>query len=376
MTGGGTGGHITPILAVAHELKALQPDCITIYVGERGSKFTELTKNHPAIEEVYAISAGKLRRYHGESWLRRLADVKTNVLNLRDGFKVAKGVWEALRLLRRTKPDIVFLKGGFVGVPVGLAAAFLHLPIVTHDSDALPGLANRLVSRWASLHATALPAKYYPYPENKVRPVGVLVEHSYVPVDAKLQLKYKQELGLPGDSVILLTTGGSSGAQRINKVMVKIADGLLHDNEKLYIIHQAGKGKSDVYGTYKHARLQVLEFLSPMYVYMGAADVVIARASGNTIAELGTQGKACIVIPNPDLTGGHQLKNAERLEEQGAAIVVQESQLYESQQELLSVLKQLLDDKEVRDVLGGKLQNITIKNAAKNLAILIIETAK
>lgn len=347
-----------------------------MYVGEDSSKFAELTANHSAIDQVYTISAGKLRRYHGESWLRRLTDVRTIALNIRDGFRFIRGFFEAWRLLRKIKPDVVFLKGGFVGVPVGLAAALLHLPIVTHDSDALRGLANRLVSRWALWHATALPASYYPYPTRKVRPVGVLVEHSYQPVDAAQQKKLKKELDIPVDAQLLLITGGSSGSERINKVLVSIADKLLNDHPKLFIIHQAGKGKSNLYGQNNHqSRLTVLEFLNPMYQYMGAADVVITRASGNTIAELGVQGKACIVVPNPDLTGGHQLKNAERLTEQTAAIIMPESQMLDAQHGLLGITTQLLEDKNMRTELAQKLQKITISDAAHQLAVLLLESA-
>jgi UDP-N-acetylglucosamine--N-acetylmuramyl-(pentapeptide) pyrophosphoryl-undecaprenol N-acetylglucosamine transferase len=271
---------------------------------------------------------------------------------------------------------VVFLKGGFVGVPVGLAAAFLRIPIITHDSDALQGLANRLVSRWAIIHATALPAKYYSYDIHKIRPVGVLVEHSYKPVDVNLKNEYRNKLNLSPDAMILLVTGGSSGADRINRAMVEIIGELLSKHSNLVVIHQAGKGKVAVYGNYRHDRLKVLEFLNPMYLYMGAADLVVARASGNTIAELGTQGKACIVIPNPDLTGGHQIKNADRLEEQGAAIVVRESVLYDTRNGLLAATVKLLNDGSKRQELAKKLQKLTIPDAAHNVAVLLTETVK
>jgi UDP-N-acetylglucosamine--N-acetylmuramyl-(pentapeptide) pyrophosphoryl-undecaprenol N-acetylglucosamine transferase len=182
LTGGGTGGHITPILALAHELKRLNPDAYITYIGEQGGKFAELTAGNPDIDEIRAVYAGKFRRYHGESWLQRLFDFKTNLFNLRDLFYFAIGTLQALIVIKRLKPDVVFLKGGFVGVPIGLATAFWRVPFVTHDSDALPGLANRLVARWARYHATGMPAEYYPYPRKSVRHVGVLVSdrHKHV----------------------------------------------------------------------------------------------------------------------------------------------------------------------------------------------------
>jgi UDP-N-acetylglucosamine--N-acetylmuramyl-(pentapeptide) pyrophosphoryl-undecaprenol N-acetylglucosamine transferase len=375
LTGGGTGGHITPILAVAHELKQQQPDCVTVYVGERHGNFSQLTADSKVIDNQYTVFAGKFRRYHGEHWLRRVIDVKTNLKNLRDTLYVVFGFFQSLQLLGKVKPDVVFLKGGYVGVPIGLAAATRHIPIVTHDSDALPGLANRLISRWARVHATALPADYYTYPSQKVQAVGVLVEPNYQPVDAQQQRAFKEQLTLPVDAPLLLITGGSSGAERINKAIVSLVGELLQKQPRLQIVHQVGKGKAEVYEGYHHERLQTLEFLSPMYVYMGAADLIVTRASANTIAELGVQGKACIVVPNPDLTGGHQTKNAERLEGQGSAIVVKEDQLYDLQHGLFARIEMLLSDENKRKELGSKLQQFTIPDAAHKLAVLLLGQA-
>ena len=375
LTGGGTGGHITPILAVAHELKQAQSDCETIYVGERGGKFASLTQDHDAIDRVFTISAGKLRRYHGESWLRRVTDIKTIILNIRDGFKVLLGVVQAWRLLGKVKPDVVFLKGGFVGVPIGLTAALKHIPIVTHDSDIVPGLANRMVSRWARIHATALPAEFYNYPSSKVIQVGVLVEHNYQKVNDKSQAEFKLQLNIPTDSLVLLITGGSSGAERINLAMVSIMDQLLRSNNKLLVIHQVGKGKADVYQGYHHDRLRVLEFLPTMYVYTGAADLIVTRAGANAMAEFGVQGKACIVVPNPDLTGGHQIKNAKRWEEQGVARVVTEEALYDTQRGLYATTSELLASQTTRTHLAEQLNKNTITNAAHKLSQILIEQA-
>lgn len=347
-----------------------------MYVGERGSKFAALTAEHAAIDEVYTVSAGKFRRYHGESWLRRLIDIKTIAMNLRDGFKVFAGIFQAYQLLGKVKPDVVFLKGGFVGVPIGLAAAMRRIPTVTHDSDALVGLANRFAGRKAKLHATALSAQYYPYPAEKVRPVGVLVEHSYQPVDDVTKKAFKEQLGLSGDTPVLLITGGSTGAHRVNLAVVSIIDELLKNQSELHVIHQVGQGKTGVYNGYTNPRLQILEFLNPMYQYMGAADLVVCRSSGNTVAELGVQGKACIAIPNPDLTGGHQLKNAAVLKEQGAARIILEEQLYDIQQGLLPAINELLNNDDLRSQLGKKLQEITIPDAAHRLAVLLLEQAK
>lgn len=373
LTGGGTGGHITPILALAHELKKLEPKCHTIYIGEKAAKFAHLTEAHPDINDSSTIFSGKYRRYYGESWLKKLFDIRTNLLNLRDAFFVAAGIIQAWVVLGRIKPDIVFLKGGYVGVPVGIAAALRNIPIVTHDSDSLPGLANRLISRWAVLHATAMPPNTYSYPQQRTKQVGVLVEHSYQYVTPQMQASYKKELELPENSVVVLVTGGSSGAGAINKAMKQIVATLLNDRPNLHIVHQVGKGKLDDFKGVEHERLHLLEFLSPMYAYLGAADIVVTRASANTLAEIGVQGKAAIVIPSPHLADGHQLRNAEYLAEQKAALVVTEQELPKG---LLDALERLLARAGERQDLSQKLQHLSPVDGASKLAALLIEQLK
>lgn len=373
LSGGGTGGHITPILAVAHELKKLDPTVKTIYIGEKHGKFKELTESHEAIDASYDIWAGKFRRYNGESWIKRLIDVRTNLLNIRDLFLFAFGSIQSFFLLRKLRPDIVFLKGGFVGVPVGIAAHLHKIPFMTHDSDALPGLANRIVGRWARTHAVAMPKEIYSYPQAKTVQVGVLVEPNFKPVTLETQVDMKQQIDVPSGATMLLITGGSSGAQNINIAVKTIANELLSGYPDLYIVHQAGKGKAGIYGAYSHDRLRVIEFMRPMYVYTGAADIVVSRASGNTIAELGTQGKAVIAVANPLLTGGHQVKNAEALQAAGAALIVTETAKATNVEELKLSIVRLLDNPGQRKQLGKTLQDVTLVNAAEKLAQLLLQ---
>ena len=164
LCGGGSGGHITPLLAVAYEFRTRNPGTTLVYIGEKNGKFSYIAENSNLFDELYFVSAGKLRRYHGESLLTRLFDVKTNILNIRDVFRLLAGLVQSYFLFRKIQPDALLLKGGYVGVPVASAGRLHHVPYITHDSDALPGLSNRLAARWARYHATAMPAKYYSYP--------------------------------------------------------------------------------------------------------------------------------------------------------------------------------------------------------------------
>jgi UDP-N-acetylglucosamine--N-acetylmuramyl-(pentapeptide) pyrophosphoryl-undecaprenol N-acetylglucosamine transferase len=372
LTGGGTGGHITPLLAVAQKLKDLDPSTEIVYVGERGTKFASMTAGDNAFDAQYKVFAGKFRRYNGESWLKRLLDVKTNLLNIRDGFYLVLGLIESWFLLRKVKPDVILLKGGFVGVPIGLAAR-KRIPLVTHDSDAVPGLANRLVSRWAVYHATGMPPEFYQYPKDKMKYVGVIISDRYELVTPSLMHEYRKDLGLPTDAQVLMITGGSLGSQEVNKAVVQFAPQLLESMPKLQIIHQVGSRNTNVYGDFVDARLAVhglLEY-NKLHKYSGAADIIITRAGASMIAEFGIQGKACIVVPNPLLAGGHQTKNADFLKARQAAVVVDEKQLANADT-LKNAVIDLLQDDAKREELGSHLHDLTVVDAADNLAKILL----
>lgn len=376
LTGGGTGGHITPILAVAHELKSLQPDAKIIYIGERGGKYAEMTSSNSDIDEIYTVFAGKFRRYHGESISQKLLDIKTILLNVRDFFLFAFGIIQGLMLIRRIHPDVVFLKGGFVGVPIGIASAVYRLPYVTHDSDMVPGLANRLVSKRAKVHATAFPAKYYGYPLEKVAEVGVLVSRDYSYTSPDRQKFFKKQIKVPQNNKLLLITGGSGGASNINKAMTQIIRSILEKNPNLYVIHQTGKGKQKVYGDFSHDRLRVEELLFPFYEFTGASDLVVTRAGANTLAELGVQGKACIVVPNPLLTGGHQLDNAKYYEGKGAIKILDENLLKHDPSALETAIFELLSNEDDRKLLSSAFRKATNSDASNKLAKILLGLKK
>lgn len=367
LTGGGTGGHITPLLAVAHKLKQQSNVHIT-YVGERGSKFSSMTDGQQVFDAQRQVFAGKFRRYHGESWLKRLFDIQTNLLNLRDVFFVGIGFFESLALLLSVRPDVVLLKGGFVGMPVGLAAALLRIPFVTHDSDAVPGLANRLVAKWARYHATGMPPAFYHYPKESMKYVGVLVSEKYVPVTTSLKRDYRKQLNIPDDAKVLMVTGGSLGAKVVNDAVKSRILELKKAIPDLYVIHQTGQGKEYEIEDSK-AWLDVQPLLKDMHRYSGAADVIVTRAGANTLAEFGVQGKACIVVPNPLLTGGHQLVNAKELADNHAVVVVGEEEL---EDRFSTEVTDLLNDTKRQKELADKLAQLTKHNAAEELAEVLL----
>jgi UDP-N-acetylglucosamine--N-acetylmuramyl-(pentapeptide) pyrophosphoryl-undecaprenol N-acetylglucosamine transferase len=379
LTGAGSGGHITPILAVAHELKQLNPEIKLLYIGQRGDALGDLPGSSGDIDAVYSVSAGKLRRYHGEG-LRQLLDLKTMGLNVRDSFRTLKGCYQSYRLLKQLKPDCVFIKGGFVGVPVGLAAARLHIPFVTHDSDAIPGLANRIIARWAAVHTVALPKEVYDYPSDKTRTVGVPVHANYSAVSRAERTAYVRQIGLEQYSKIILVTGGGVGAQRVNEAVAAIVPKLLESYPDLAIVQSVGRKNETVISEHykqilndeQRSRVVVKGYMTDMHIYSGAANVIVTRAGATTLAEFAIQHKACIVVPNPFLTAGHQLKNAEYLASQGAINVVHEGALAH---DLYPAISRLLGDEALQLSLGNKLAVFAVPDASKQLAMVLLDQA-
>ena len=327
------------------------------------------------------INAGKFRRYHSSSRLAQLLDLKTWALNIRDLFRLPASIVSSVRFMRRFKPDVMFSKGGFVAVPVGLAARLSRVPIVTHDSDIVPGLANRIIGRWAKVHATGMPAKYYNYPRGTIEQVGIPIDQRIKKVTPKLQSDYKKQLKLPPDSTVLLLSGGGNGSSRLNRLMTDIARHLLEANLSLYIVHVTGSAhEPEIKQTYKahlpkdqQSRVVTTGFTSSFYVYCGAADLIITRAGATTLAELGAAGKACIIIPSPYLTGGHQLKNAEQLQKLDAAVVVGEDI---EPDEMLVTISELLNNDHRRFELARNLFGTARPDAAAKLARIVLEVAK
>ena len=383
MTGGGSGGHITPLLAVAHELKKRQADCRIVYIGQKGDNLSDIPAQSEYIDDVYLVRAGKFRRYHGEG-LKQLLDLPTVVKNIRDAFWVLCGIWQSFWLLRRVRPAVVFIKGGFVGVPVGLGAAMQRIPYVTHDSDALPGLANRLVAPWAKLHAVALPKEVYTrYPADKTVTVGVPLSHHYKPVTAAEQRAAREQIGIPKTGKVLLVTGGGLGAQRINQAVATCVPELLDRYPDLTVLQLAGRANEAALRQHYKSELPaasqshvvVRGFVTNLHLYSAAADVVITRAGATSIAEFAAQQRACIVVPNPVLTGGHQLKNAKVLADRKAVRMVSEDTLQRDDHALMPAIVDLFDHPDVAAALGLRLGTLTRPDAAQELAVLLLDVA-
>ena len=363
-------------MSLAQELKKQSGSCQIVYVGHKGDRFDNLAQVS-SFDFTAFINGGKFRRYHGESVLSQLLDVKTLILNTRDLFRVIKATAVAWRILVKFRPDVVFSKGGFVAVPVGIAARIRGIPIVTHDSDTVPGLANRIIGRWAKVNATGMPIELYPYPKQKMRYTGIPVSRSLLGSPAAA----KKALGLPPKAVVLLVAGGGLGSKTINSLVAGIAPTILGGYPKLHILHIAGqKNEAELKQLYhsvldpaQRFRLSVVGFTRDFDKYVLAADLIVGRAGASSIAEYALAAKACIIIPSPFLAGGHQLKNAELLKAKNAAAVLSNDV---DGDEFTAVLNELLGSVERRQQLAKRLKTLARPDAAVELARLILEVAK
>ncbi|HSX05479.1 MAG TPA: UDP-N-acetylglucosamine--N-acetylmuramyl-(pentapeptide) pyrophosphoryl-undecaprenol N-acetylglucosamine transferase [Candidatus Saccharimonadales bacterium] len=379
MTGGGSGGHITPILAVAHELKRQDPNTQIIYIGQKGDHLSDVPAADPSIDSVYEVSAGKLRRYADEGWKQWL-NVRVQILNMRDACRVVAGLWQSFWLLHRLKPDVIFTRGGFVSVPVALGGRLNGIPYITHDSDSVPSLANRLIARWAQLHAVALPAALYPYPAAKTVVVGVPVNAQYQAVTPRLRAHYRAELDMPKDAEVIFVTGGGNGARVLNEALVANARYLLGTFPNLVIVHIAGRmfeaETNQAYdalqlgATRKHIRVH--GFTPGLAAYSGAADVVVTRGGATTLAEFAVQGVACLIVPSKQL--GWNIKNAQILADQQAALLLNEDQI-EQPERLGRTIGELLSNQARCSQLAHNLSAYAHPHAAVELAELILKVA-
>jgi len=380
ITGAGSGGHVTPLLAVAEEIRAIDKTANIVFIGQKGDPFGLRLEGSELIDEAIFISAGKFRRYHGEGW-KQLLDLPTIFKNFVDFFKFLIGLIQAYSVLGKIKPDIIFIKGGYIGVPVGLAAALRKIKYITHDSDTMPGLANRIIAKWALMHATGMPTEFYDYQKDKTVYVGVPISAEYSLVDEDMQNAFKKNLGFESADKLILFTGGGLGSKVINDSLVEITKKLLSSDEKIIIMNIAGnENEEEVRGAFSNKlsieeidRVTIKGFVTDLHKYSGAADLIISRAGATNIAEFAAQAKACVIIPSPYLVGGHQIKNAESLVKINAIEMIDEADLQNNPEILLDKITELMNSESKRKELGKNLHKIAKLNASKDLARLIID---
>lgn len=378
--GGGSGGHVTPVVAVLRELRKIEPGTeIRFWVDHAFEKQARtVIGGYDDSIRVDTIVSGKLRRYHHLKWWQQLMKFRTITLpNIIDVVKVGVGFVQCLCKLIAWRPDVVFTKGGYVCLPVGLAAHALRIPLVIHDSDAHPGLTNRVLARWADAIGTGAPLKFYPYPREISQYVGVPIMEDFVPYSDEQRRDVKVKLGFNPVRPLVVVTGGGLGARRINDAVVAMLSQLTKQTNVILIT--GAQQYSDIRARVPNdtSKVHIHDFISSGLVDMlGAADIVVARAGATTILELAALAKPTILVPNGYLTGGHQLKNAAVYEEKGAVRVIDELQLDDHPEVLVQAIEALLADRAAMARMGAAFLTFAHPHAARDMAEMIARTAK
>lgn len=322
LTGGGTAGHVTPNIALLPRLKELGYDIQ--YIGSYTGIEKELIE--PFGIPYHGISSGKLRRYF-------------SVQNFTDPFRVLKGFREAHKLIRQLKPDVIFSKGGFVSVPVVLAGKRCKVPVIIHESDMTPGLANKIAIPSAAKVCCNFPETLKSLPEGKAVLTGSPIRQELLSGN---KIAAMDMCHFTSDKPVILVIGGSLGAVAVNNAVREALPELLKDFQ---IIHLCGKGKMDESLKDVEGYCQFEYIKNELRNLFALADIVISRAGANAICELLALHKPNLLIPlSANASRGDQILNARSFERQGFSMVLEEEEITETK--LLDTIRQLYTDRQ------------------------------
>lgn len=363
LTGGGTGGHIFPLVAVERKLKEkLVLDVDFLYIGS-GNKLEKDVMEKEGIKSKYVMS-GKMRRYF-------------SLQNIIDFFKVPVGFVQSLWILLRYMPDVIFSKGGYVAVPVILAAWFYRIPVLIHESDAVPGYANQILEKFSRRVVVAYPSAEAYFEKSKTALFGNPVREDIAQGDKEAGRKF---FNFTESKQTILVLGGSQGSKTINEAIIRILPKLL---TRFQVIHQTGEeGYEDMVhlagefgikaGREGYYPIKFLDGDALKNAY-ALADLVISRAGANTIAEIAANKKACILIPLDSSANDHQRMNAYDIAKIGGAMVLEESNL--GQNIFMEKIEKIFDDEKLKNSMAENIQVFYHPQAAENIASGLIEIA-
>jgi len=353
ISGGGTGGHIYPAIAIANELKSRFPEAQFLFVG--ASDKMEMQKVPQAGYKIEGLWIAGLQR-------------KLTLQNMMFPFKLMSSLWKSRKIIRKFKPDVVIGTGGFASGPLLQAANSFNIPTVIQEQNSYPGITNKLLSKKANAICVAYENLERFFPASKIVFTGNPVRQDLLDVDSKRQegLAYFK---LDTNKKTLLILGGSLGARRVNQLIAKELDFLLTSGVQVY--WQCGKF---YYEEYKHfndkANVQVVAFIDRMDLIYAAADFVISRAGASSVSELCLVGKPTIFIPSPNVAEDHQTKNAKAIVDKNGAILLRESELDGQFEE---VFTDLMSNEKKQKELSDNIRKLAKPNATKDIVEQIIK---
>ena len=403
--GGGSGGHITPAVAVVREILGLKPRAsvefwtdfkyyknVTKLTTEIGVAWGEDKKSQHGKSDPYIrvrrLPAGKFHRYSNWSFRDYFVHFDITLKDLIIGnilgfFGFLGGLITSFcRLVsKKTRPNIIFLKGGYVCLPVGLMARLFKIPYIIHESDVVAGLANRILMKKAKKVAFGMPI---PEEMQEAHPnyiwTGIPVGPEFKAVSEAKQFSLKKAFSFNPEKPLVVITGGSQGSENLNEATRAILPDLLKFTSVGLVAgrkHYENMIDLKKYENWEKASLEsnfcMWEFSTTMNELMGAADVVVSRAGATTIAELAALRKAAILVPFERLPGGHQVKNADRLEEVKAALVLSDADMVADPTKLLEQIRHLIKSPRLRADMADRLHEEARSDAAHRLAEIILE---
>ena len=367
-TCGGTAGHINPALAVAGRLREMMPDTEILFLGAEGKMEMELVPR--AGYEIRPLHITNIARGRSLSAIAHNLDTVKNVL---------ASEHEALRIIRRFRPDAVIGTGGYVCYPVLMAAARLHIPTLVHESNAMPGLTTKLLASHVDCIMVGFEEsrRHYREPE-KVTVTGTPVRGEF---SAYTRESAKRELGLPADLPLVVSVWGSLGSGHMNGILTELLP-LLRGQKDFRLIHAIGSRdyaevneKLNILGfSPEECGADVREYIYDMPRVMAAADLILCRAGASTLAELTYMGKPSLIVPSPNVTDNHQEKNARVLERVGGARVFLEGEFDAAS--LLAQVRQLLNSPEELETMSQAMRGLSVPDATDRICDRILELCR
>ena len=348
LSGGGTGGHIYPAIAIANELKSRFPSAEFLFVG---------AKDRMEMEKVpqagYAIKG---------LWITGIQR-KLSLKNAMFPLKLISSLWNARKIVKTFKPDVAIGTGGFASGPLLQMAALNNIPCLIQEQNSYPGITNKMLAKKAEKICVAYDGLERFFPKDKLIKTGNPVRESLLSVDSKT-VEAKNFFNLKHGKHTLLVIGGSLGSRRINQLIEKELDFL--DTQNVQVIWQCGKLYYNQYKIYNHTNnVQVYEFLNNMDFAYAAADVVISRAGASSVSELCIVGKPVIFVPSPNVAEDHQTKNAMAIVDRDAAIIIKEEDL---DADFENKFSQLIASPEKQKKLSDNIKKLALVNATSQIA--------
>lgn len=352
ISGGGTGGHIYPAVAIANELKSRFPEAEFLFVGAKDKM--EMQKVPQAGYAIKGLWISGIQR-------------KLTLDNAMFPFKLLSSMWNSFRIIKSFKPDVVIGTGGFASGAVLKVASMLGIPTVIQEQNSYPGITNKLLAKKANKICVAYENLERFFPKDKMILTGNPVRQDLINEASKSEAIAYFKLDV--NKKTLLVLGGSLGARRVNQLIEKELDFLLSQN--IQIIWQCGKLYLNNYTKYNEKEnVQVVAFIDRMDLVYAAADVVISRSGASSVSELCIVGKPTIFIPSPNVAEDHQTKNAKAISDKNGAILIRESEL-ETQFE--NVFSDLISNQSKQSELSQNIKKLAKPNATKDIVEEIVK---